>query len=233
MIATSAVALPSTGGLAVGSITWQDLALVMAGVLLIVLARLIVYRKRRAAGDEDLEPPPIPLIAAPTPAPPGQPQPEWPSPTADEHRDAERAVPQHATVAAVDEWGEEVQAGPVRFRRPPEGTLQLLPGRLEIVSGKEAVDEIRFVKVPGKDPIVTFGRSAGEPHTHIELQSPTVSRKHAVMRFHKGAWYIGNLSRTNPVVVRGKLLPVRDAPVRLEDGDHVEMGEVTFRFHAR
>jgi len=209
-------------------LAWSDLILIAGGLLLLVLARFVVYRRRR--GDYES---PIPLIDMPTPAAPGQPpRALWQQETIEQHV-AERAVHSPSSVADYSERGEEVRAGLVRFHRPPEGTLQLLPGRLEIVSGKEGVDEIRFVKVPGKEPLVTFGRSSGEPHTHIELQSPTVSRKHAAMRFHKGSWHIANLSKTNPVVVRGKQLAVQDAPVRLEDGDEVEMGEVTFRFHAR
>jgi hypothetical protein len=231
MIASSVIALLSADGFALSAVAWQDLALVVAGLLLLVLARLIVYRKRSEAEDDFR--PHIPLIDFPTPLPPGQPpRPVGPPPRVVAQDGNERRARQQSAEPAV-EVGEEVQSGPVRFYRPPEGTLQLLPGRLEIVSGKEGVEEIRFVKVPGKEPIVTFGRSAGEPHTHIELQSPTVSRRHAAMRFQKGAWHIANLSKTNPVVVRGKQLALNDPAIRLEDGDEVEMGEVTFRFRAR
>jgi hypothetical protein len=230
MSVLSVIALLSVG-FAERAVAWQDLALVVAGLLLLVLARLIVYRKRRVADDDDFRPH-IPLINFPTPLPPGQPpRPAW-RPGVVEH-DGNEGDPRQQSADAAAEVGEEVQAGPVRFYRPPEGTLQLLPGRLEIVSGQEGVDEIRFVKVPGKDPVVTFGRSAGDPHTHIELQSPTVSRRHAAMRFQKGGWHIANLSKTNPLVVRGKQLALNDPAVRLEDGDEVEMGEVTFRFRAR
>ena len=209
-------------------IAWQDVLLVGTGVLLLAIARLVVYRRRR--GEDEYR---IPLIQIPSPPPPGQPlRPVWPAPGLLERHEPEQSTP-NAGVTDVEEWGEEVRAGPVRFHRPPEGTLQLLPGRLEIVSGNEGVEEIRFVKVPGKEPLVTFGRSSGEPHTHIELQSPTVSRKHAVMRFYSGSWHIENLSRTNPIVVAGKQLALNGAPVRLVDGDEVEMGEVTFRYHAR
>jgi len=233
MSSPSVIALPSASGFAVSSVAWQDLALVVAGLLLLVIGGVIVYRKRRQA-DDDFEPD-IPLITLPTPLPPGQPsRPAWPPSSVVEHdgNDPDPGPRPQPAEPAMD-VGEEVRAGPVRFYRPPEGTLQLLPGRLEIVSGKEGVDEIRFVKVPGKDPVVTFGRSAGDPHTHIELQSPTVSRRHAAMRFDKGGWHIANLSKTNPVVVRGKQMALEDAAVRLEDGDEVEMGEVTFRFRAR
>lgn len=111
------------------------------------------------------------------------------------------------------------------------GTLQLLPGRLEVVNGDQP-KEIRFVKLPGT-PVVTFGRGAGEPHTHVQVESPTVSRLHAQMRFEHGRWHITNLSGTNPVVVNGQPMNHNGNERMLHDGDQVEMGEVTFRFHSR
>jgi hypothetical protein len=144
------------------------------------------------------------------------------------------AEPLPRPVAKDAEETAPVAAGHVRFHRPPEGTLQLLPGRLEILSGSERIEEIRFVRIPGRDAVVTFGRTEGEPHTHVQLESPTVSRMHAVMRFQLGRWHIANLSQTNPVLVGGNELPTNgDDAVPLQDGDEVEMGEVMFRFRLR
>ena len=82
--------------------------------------------------------------------------------------------------------------------------------------------------------MVTFGRSEGEPHKHVQLDARTVSRQHASMRFRDGQWQIMNLSRTNPVVVNGEALSAGEVAARvLVDGDHLEMGEVVFRFRAR
>lgn len=126
-----------------------------------------------------------------------------------------------------------VQTGPVRFHRPPDGTLQLLPGRLEIVGGS-APEEIRFVKLTGREPVITFGRSEGEPHAHIQLAAPTVSRMHASMRFLNGHWHIANLSETNPVSVNGRPIALNgEGQKQLADGDTVEMGQIVFRFRAR
>jgi hypothetical protein len=139
-----------------------------------------------------------------------------------------------AAVVRVQPESEEVKLGRVHFHRPPEGTLQLLPGRLEIVGGTDRVDEIRFVRVPGREPVVTFGRSDGEPHTHVRLNALTVSRVHAAMRFQDGSWYIENRSTTNPVMVNGAPLPLAGgSPVKLADGDTMELGEVIFRFRLR
>jgi hypothetical protein len=137
-------------------------------------------------------------------------------------------------VDAPEGPGEAVQAGPIRFHRPPEGTLQLLPGRLDILSGDDKHEEIRFVRVAGQDAVVTFGRSEGEPHLHVQLQSRTVSRLHASMRFDNGQWHIANLSHTNPVVLNGVPMTASGGrPIVLADGDQIEMGEVIFRFRSR
>jgi pSer/pThr/pTyr-binding forkhead associated (FHA) protein len=127
-----------------------------------------------------------------------------------------------------------VRIGQVHFHRPPEGTLQLLPGRLEILAGTDRVDEIRFLKLPGREAAVTFGRSRGEPHAHVQLEAPTVSRLHARMSYQGGRWRIANLSSTNPILVNGEQLPLEpDVSALLEDGDRVEMGQVIFRFRMR
>lgn len=122
-------------------------------------------------------------------------------------------------------------AGSVRFHRPADGTLQLLPGRLEVLDQAQGVHEIRFVRPAGREPVVTFGRTPGEPLAHVQLDAPTVSRMHARMHFLHGEWRIVNLSHTNPVVVNGMRLNGDTSDGRLlEDGDVVEMGEVSFRF---
>lgn len=135
--------------------------------------------------------------------------------------------------AAGAHGGTVVDAGPVRFHQPVDGTLQLLPGRMVIVSGAERQEEIRFVRLPGRDPEITFGRSAGTPHMHIQLRARTVSRRHAVMRYRDGSWRIVNMSDTNPVVVNGSELDGGEEELMLADGDRIEMGEVVFVFHER
>jgi FHA domain-containing protein len=114
---------------------------------------------------------------------------------------------------------------------PRDGTMLLLPGRLEIVSGNDRMKEVRFVNVPGTD-VVTFGRHEGETYTHVRVDSPTVSRMHATMRYSDRRWLIRNLSATNPVVLNGEPLPDVGNEQELHDGDRVEMGEVIFRFRA-
>ena len=146
--------------------------------------------------------------------------------------------------------GSAVDGALVRYWRPADGTLQFLPGRLEVIAGRDAGQEIRFVRTPGPDGTrVTFGRAEGAPYRHVQLREPTVSRSHARMTLEVGgsddehngraggpAWRLENLSATNPVVVNGRPLAADGGDacsVTLREGDRIEMGEVVFRFHAR
>jgi pSer/pThr/pTyr-binding forkhead associated (FHA) protein len=117
---------------------------------------------------------------------------------------------------------------------PLEGTLQFLPGRMEIVEGRDVGQEIRFVKSPGPDgTTVTFGRAEGVPYRHVQLHEPTVSRHHAKMNFEAKNWRLTNLSATNPVVVNGIAMNGDGDSLALQEGDKVEMGEVVFRFRVK
>lgn len=149
---------------------------------------------------------------------------------------ASGVAPRRAAAAAHgsgESYTELVDARTVRFYRPLDATMQLLPGRLEIVEGAEPGHVIRFVRIPGVPPEITFGRSSGTPPLHVQLLLPTVSRRHARMRYADGGWRIINHSRTNPLVVNGVEL-VGDGESRtLHDGDRIEMGEVAFVYRER
>ncbi len=157
-----------------------------------------------------------------------------------------------AATAAEDDEGHEVDGASVRYWRAADGTLQFLPGRLELAAGRDAGQEIRFVRTAGPDgTTVTFGRAEGEPYRHVQLREPTVSRSHARMSLEQGnasygtvaagpppgaQWRLENLSATNPVIVNGRALAADSGPrssVILSDGDRIEMGEVAFIFRAR
>ena len=148
--------------------------------------------------------------------------------------------------------GAPVDGASMRYWRAADGTLQFLPGRLEVVAGRDAGQEIRFVRTPGPDGTrVTFGRAEGAPYRHVQLREPTVSRAHARMTLENGngvvdkaaggavhalRWRLENLSATNPVVVNGRPLGADgsdDCSVTLGEGDRIEMGEVIFRFHEK
>lgn len=127
-----------------------------------------------------------------------------------------------------------VEGTRLRFFRAEEGTLEFLPGRLEVVGGEDTGQEIHFARQIGdEDVTVTFGRSEGPPLRHVQLLDPTVSRQHARMTFAGQRWHLSNLSTTNAVLLNGAALPDHGTSVTLEDGDRLEMGAVIFVFHAR
>jgi pSer/pThr/pTyr-binding forkhead associated (FHA) protein len=122
----------------------------------------------------------------------------------------------------------------LKVHRPIDGTLQFLPGRFEVVEGREFGQEIRFVRQPGTALTeITFGRQDGVPYRHIQLHEPTVSRLHAKVTLEDKDWRLTNLSETNPASVNGVQLAAQGGSVMLREGDRVEMGEVVLRFHAK
>ena len=120
----------------------------------------------------------------------------------------------------------------VRFVRPADEVVQLLPGHLEVLSGETRHQEIRFVRVAGQQPQLILGRNPGRSPQHIALNSSTVSRQHARLAYSGGKWAVANLSTTNPVVVNDQELTNSDGERQLADGDRIELGEVVLRFHA-
>jgi len=143
-------------------------------------------------------------------------------------------------VVRVEEFApyelEEQQPEPnetVRFRRPVEEPVQLLPGRLEVLAGEPQQHEIRFVRIPGEPMELILGRESGPSAQHVALKSSTVSRRHARFEFSNGHWAVNNLSKTNPVVINDQELSHTDAARYLMDGDRLELGEVVLRFRER
>ena len=92
----------------------------------------------------------------------------------------------------------------VQFVRPTDEALQLLPARLEVVSGMTP--------------------------QQVTLTSSTVSRRHARVAYADGHWLVTNLSRTNPVVVNDRAIAEYEGPRPLLDGDRIELGDVVLRF---
>jgi hypothetical protein len=121
----------------------------------------------------------------------------------------------------------------VRFVRPADEVVQLLPGHLEVLSGETRHQEIRFVRVAGQQPHLILGRNPGRSPQHVALNSSTVSRQHARLAYSGGKWVVANLSQTNPVVVNDEQLTNLDGERQLADGDRIELGEVVLRFHAQ
>lgn len=151
-------------------------------------------------------------------------------PSAQSYRPADRSVD---IPMAMD--GDQVPATSetVRFVRPADEVVQLLPGHLEVLSGETRHQEIRFVRVAGQQPHLILGRNPGRSPQHVALNSSTVSRQHARLAYSGGKWMVANLSQTNPVVVNDQELTNLDGERQLADGDRIELGEVVLRFHAQ
>lgn len=204
---------------------------------------LLRWWRARQPSYDDPTPPLITMPHSPSVRPVTPARGRRTEPSVETHNTAPVTIPSpalHSPAKAYDRPGngsgtdgELVDGNTVRFYRPPDGTLQLLPGRLEIVAGEDIPHDIRFIRARGEEPEVTFGRSDGPPHRHIQLHARTVSRQHARMRFAEKRWLIENLSETNPVVINGRELDSVDGGYVLREGDRIEMGEVVFLFRER
>jgi hypothetical protein len=135
-------------------------------------------------------------------------------------------VVQQVAPAAADAALDET----MQFVRPTDEAVQLLPARLEVVSGMTPQQVIRFVRVPGKPAEMILGREVASSPQQVTLTSSTVSRRHARVTYDNGRWLVTNLSRTNPVVVNDHTLEEFEGPRPLLDGDRIELGDVVLRF---
>ena len=123
----------------------------------------------------------------------------------------------------------------IRLHAPPAGTVKILPGWLEVLSPEETVKQILFYRLKDRaDSAVTFGRSPGEPYTHVQLKPQTVSARQARIGFEHGQATLTNLASAESNLTRINGREMREAEsCPLQEGDLVEMGEVRFRFHQR
>lgn len=71
--------------------------------------------------------------------------------------------------------------------------------------------------VIGRDPNVCFQ----------VIEDPMISRKHIILRLIDKQYQVENLSAVNPAIVNGK---PADAPIFLQEGDILQIGNVFFRF---
>ncbi len=135
-------------------------------------------------------------------------------------------------IEQADEMDEPSPDATVVFHRPMDEAVQILPGRLHVLSGEAAGKDFRLVSRIGEAPHIVVGRETGPPYRHITLEAPTVSRRHARMDFVDGHWTITNLSTTNPVLVNNRALLNGGTARKLSNGDCIELGEVALRFLA-
>jgi hypothetical protein len=165
--------------------------------------------------------------------------PRWRDSATPEKGPAQRPA-QHQ--APVEEWAappvvqedfdEPSPDATILFHRPVDEPVQILPGRLHVLTGDAAGEDLRLFSRIGEPAQIVVGRDSGPPYQHITLRSPTVSRRHARMEFANGSWTITNLSATNPVLVNDRVLNNGSTTKKLSDGDRIELGEVALRFLA-
>ncbi len=179
------------------------------------------------------QPAPSPPVARPEPRPASPPPPPPSTPVASPSFAPPSRIAAEFASETMAPTRTAIEHELIQYTLPTEGTLQFLPGRLEVAAGQDSGREIRFVRLPGPNGTeFTFGRSEGEPYRHIRLRDQTVSREHARMRFAAGRWYIQSLSQTNPVIYDGHALQHGEERM-LEDGARLEMGEVLLAFRHR
>jgi hypothetical protein len=203
-------------------------------VAVLVVAACIavpIYMIRRARGPEPRELPP--LIFSGARSWQAEPLEAMSSPGEEVAPEVVAPLDRVATVELDTDDAVPTGTETVQFRRPSDQAVQLLPGRLQVLSGLTMPREIRFVRIPGERPQLILGREPGSSPPHVALPSSTVSRQHARLDFSGGRWGLTNLSHTNPVVLNDETLSSADGERALADGDRIELGDVVLRFSAR
>lgn len=122
----------------------------------------------------------------------------------------------------------------IKMHAPPPGTLKILPGQLKVTSGLDEIKDILLYRSSngrGDGTEITIGRASGKPYQHIQLKPRTVSSKQAKLVYTNNKFMLINYASesSNPTQINGKSLDVNES-VQLQDGDEIQMGEVTLRF---
>ncbi len=105
---------------------------------------------------------------------------------------------------------------------PPAGATMIAAfGRLvRLDEGAGAAAEI------GVEHLATIGRTR---QNHIQIDAPSVSRKHAQIALTDKGYVLRDLGSENGTFVNGE----RVVEQPLKDGDHLQFGSVAFLFHTR
>lgn len=81
----------------------------------------------------------------------------------------------------------------------------------------------RTIEIRG---VATLGRGL---HADIRVEEPTVSRRHAELRFDERSWWLRDLGSRNGTLRNGE--PVTAIAVPLESGDRLQFGRLQASFH--
>lgn len=143
--------------------------------------------------------------------------------------------PVGSVVSLIDKT-KKITAASADERAIQDGTIKVLPGRFE-VEGGSAIKEIPLIRQRGvRDDQVeyTFGRTAGDKITHIQIADSTVSSKQARLKYRNGSFTLINIPDPgdpdrNATVLNGRSMTA-DESATLKEGDQLVMGNVKLIF---
>jgi len=124
----------------------------------------------------------------------------------------------------------------IKIAASTEMTLKFIPGQFIILTGQDRGKAFRVSGFPTPDGhVITVGRDPVEgdrAYAHIQMDVPTVSRKHAEMVFKDKVLSIKNLSDTNPIQLNSEEIPVGEF-VELNLDSELRIGEIRMKYILR
>lgn len=111
------------------------------------------------------------------------------------------------------------------LRREARSTF--LERRPHLIVERSAQDSRRVGEAHALLAVTSIGRL---PSCTLVLDDPHVSSRHAEIQRQDDAWVLRDLDSTNGTRVNGILV---EQPVRLRDGDQLEIGALALRFQER
>jgi pSer/pThr/pTyr-binding forkhead associated (FHA) protein len=124
----------------------------------------------------------------------------------------------------------------IKIMASTEQTLKFIPGQFIVLTGKDRGKAFRVSGFPTPEGhVITIGRDPVEgdrAYAHIQMDVPTVSRKHAEMLFKDNSLKIKNLSDTNPIQLNSEEIPVGEF-VDLNLDSELRIGEIRMKYILR
>lgn len=124
----------------------------------------------------------------------------------------------------------------IKIAASTEMTLKFIPGQFIILTGQDRGKAFRVSGFPTPEGhLITVGRDPVEgarAYAHIQMDVPTVSRKHAELVFKDKVLYLKNLSDTNPIQLNSEEIPVGEFVV-LDLDSELRIGEIRMKYILR
>jgi len=140
------------------------------------------------------------------------------------------------TKKASEGEGDSEEFQTIKIAASTEMTLKFIPGQFIILTGKDRGKAFRVSGFPTPDGhLITIGRDPVEgdrAYAHIQMDVPTVSRKHAELVFKDKVLSIKNLSDTNPIQLNAEEIPVGQF-VELNLDSEIRIGEIRMKYILR